>query len=463
MQLNVVLPNAEPQECAPAMEEGGRAHLSLATLRKALIARLDEADRGDRGWWLITRVHLSAARLQQTASYLYDAKAYDGLELSVAHYDALASILGIASDNPKQTINRHIFLAMDRPLQLIERTDGGSWSEIKLTAAGVRLATDPDTPKVFEQILSEIRFCREPWFTPDRVQAYSDFDVLPYRTALRVMTQCHGYIDIDEFDLFVSRIRNMSERAGAISAILEFRSLPAKDKGILLSEVEARIPTGKGGSAKPYSNWRDMARHTFSLFALGQSAIRSGNALLLTGTLVEETAEPAKSGSGAEKKTPQTKPASPKSKSTLKLPASDTPDDLLSPPVSPEANSGNEAETLVGKMLAAAGWEVVYYNHRRGYGFDLWAKKDETAFVIEVKSSLAIASSITLTRLEHEAATKHADNYLLVVVENMASEPTFLVVQNPGKSLAFSKIEQTEFRVSGNGWRKSAITAFFDT
>jgi hypothetical protein len=56
---------------------------------------------------------------------------------------------------------------------------------------------------------------------------------------------------------------------------------------------------------------------------------------------------------------------------------------LLTPPVSPEANTGNEAESLIGKMLAAAGWDVVYYNDRRGYGFDIWAKRGNTAFVVE--------------------------------------------------------------------------------
>ncbi len=72
------------------------------------------------------------------------------------------------------------------------------------------------------------------------------------------------------------------------------------------------------------------------------------------------------------------------------------------PPSIPQGNTGTESEILIGKLLSAAGWKVVYYNQRRGYGFDLWAKKGDQAFVIEVKSALAAYSSVTLTALEYQ-------------------------------------------------------------
>ena len=108
--------------------------MDFAALLVALTARLNEADRGDRAWWLLTRVHLSAVRLQQIVAYLLDAGADVDLELTPAHYANLATILGIGTANPAQGINRHYFLAMDTPLRLLERADGVHWSRVALNS-----------------------------------------------------------------------------------------------------------------------------------------------------------------------------------------------------------------------------------------------------------------------------------------------------------------------------------------
>ena len=132
----------------------------------------------------------------------------------------------------------------------------------------MRLATSENTVGVFEQILSEIRFCREPWYTTSRVAEYDEFDVQPYSTILAVMRRNGGYVDLDEFDLFTSRIRTRDEIRTASEQVAAFRPLSEGEKRRLRREVERRIPAGSGRDpSKPYNNWRDMGRHTFSLFA----------------------------------------------------------------------------------------------------------------------------------------------------------------------------------------------------
>ncbi|WP_315812858.1 protein NO VEIN domain-containing protein [Bradyrhizobium sp. SZCCHNR2028] len=447
--------------------------MSFATLKAGLIKRLDEGDRGDRGWFLITRVHLSASRLQSIASYLYDAGAADPLTLTSAHYDALGELLDIENENPRQTINRHYFLAMQTPLQLIERTVPSSWNEIVLTSAGIQLATSSNSVAVFEQVLKQIRFCREPWFSADRAGEYSEFDIHPYEAILSVMEQSEGYVDLDEFDLFVSRIRAAGEVNQVIANIREFRGLNENQKAELRKEVEDRVPAGKGNDPrKPYNNWRDMARHTFSLFSLGQSAYRDGNELLLAETLAASAAAAPATAPAAEAKagaasTTQQPPSSAtpakaaakatRSKTLLRIPEVEAPPELLTPPHANQANSGTDAELLVGKILAADGWQVVYYNQRRGYGFDLWAKKGSSALVIEVKSFLDAASTVTITQLEHEAATHHKDNFLLVIVENADKDtPLIYVVQNPIAAVKFTARNTSQFTAPRSDWEPKA-------
>jgi hypothetical protein len=128
-----------------------------------------------------------------------------------------------------------------------------------------------------------------------------------------------------------------------------------------------------------------------------------------------------------------------------------------------QSNSGGEAELLIGKIFSAAGWQVVYYNQRRGYGFDLWVQKDKRAFVIEVKSSLKAAAVVTLTSLEYEAAAHHKDTYLLAIVEHAERDaPIIHVIQNPAKIVRFVKKQTNEFTAARSLWSTAARKSFPD-
>ncbi len=436
--------------------------MTFGELRDALTARLDEGDRGDRGWLLLTRVHLSAVRLQQIASYLHDAGATHSLTLTPVHYRNLARNLEIDTPDPAVFINRHYFLAMDTPLRLIERIDARRWREIRLTAAGIALATATDTVEVLENQLASIRFCRVPWYLQRRADEYAAFNVRPYQAMLDVMARSAGYVDIDEFDMFVSRIRTEVEIDPAVARIAAFRLLAEPQKRALRQLVEDRIPDGAGNDPrKPYNNWRDVARHTFSLFALGKHAVRVENELLLTHALARTATEDAKAQEDAGR--PRQRPArarpapAPRTPTFLRIPDAEAPEDLLSPPAAPQANSGADSELLIGKVFAAAGWEVVYYNQRRGYGFDLWVRKDVQAFVVEVKSFVGQGGSVTLTALEFEAANQHGENFLLVVVEDAATyRPRISVIQNPAASVAFTASQSSQFSAARGAWLAAA-------
>jgi hypothetical protein len=439
--------------------------MAFEDLRDALTARLDEGDRGDRGWWLLTRVHLSAVRLQQIASYLHDAGAARALTLTPGHYRNLARNLEIDTPDPAVVINRHYFLAMDTPLRLIERIDPRRWRDIRLTPAGIALATATDTVEVLENQLASIRFCRVPWYSQGRAAEYAAFNVRPYQAILDIMARSAGYVDIDEFDLFVSRIRTEAEIEPAVARVAAFRLLSAPQKQALRQLVEDRIPDGAGTDPrKPYNNWRDVARHTFSLFSLGEHAVRVENELLLTRALARTVTKEVEAEEGAIGR-PRERPArakptpapAPRTPTVLRIPDAEAPEELLSPPAAPQANSGADSELLIGKVFAAAGWEVVYYNQRRGYGFDLWVRKNGQAFVIEVKSFVGQGASVTLTALEFEAAHHHGDNFLLVIVEDAATyHPTIRVIQNPAASITFIESQSSQFSVGRVGWLAAA-------
>ena len=434
--------------------------MDFAALLVALTARLNEADRGDRAWWLLTRVHLSAVRLQQIVAYLLDAGADVDLELTPAHYANLATILGIGTANPAQGINRHYFLAMDTPLRLLERADGVHWSRVALTSYGIALATHANTSGIFENQLRRIRFCRTPWYNQQRVDEYPEFDVRPYDAILAVMAASDGYVDVDEFDLFISRIRNDAEIAHAIAYIAAFRTLDDEQKQNLRNLVSDRMPAGTGNDPrKPYNNWRDMGRHTFSLLSLGESAAQVDNRLYLTAMLAAPIFPALANGGDGEAApaAPALQAPQPPAATVLRIPESQAPEELLTPPGLPQTNSGAEAELLVSKIFAAAGWDVVYYNQKRGYGFDLWVRKDGQAFVIEVKSFVGQGGGISLTALEYEAAQHHGENFLLVIVENaIGSRPTLHVIQNPAATLAFHQAQISQFTVGRVAWIQAA-------
>src|SRR5205823_3757915 len=160
-------------------------------------------------------------------------------------------------------------------------------------------------------------------------------------------------IDRDEYDLFLSRLRNSEEVAWAIDGIREYRELPTEQQSELLNLVRDRIP-----GAKEYQNWRDMALHTFSLFSMGTSLVRVERRLFLAAD-VEDLPPPP----GAPPMAPQPRQFLP-----LALPEPPATEELMDPPVGVEANSGSDGELAVGKLLSASGWRVVYYTNRRGFG-----------------------------------------------------------------------------------------------
>ena len=131
--------------------------------------------------------------------------------------------------------------------------------------------------------------------------------------------------------------------------------------------------------------------------------------------------------------------------------------DLLAPPASPEANTGTEAESLIAKLLKADGFQVAFYTNRRGFGFDIWAKKADMAIVVEVKSSVADMSTITLTRLEHEAAKQYGNSFVLALVDQLGTgTPRVRWIQNPFSKLSISCFKVVQYTVNKSDWEKHA-------
>ncbi len=269
----------------------------------------------------------------------------------------------------------------------------------------------------------------------NRANRYDEFDVRVYEATRRVLTACEGYIDRDEFDFFVSRIRSMGEVDWAVDAIMQYRALSTVEQVALRPEVKNRIP-----GEKAYANWRDVGLHTFSLFSLGTSMVRDGIHLTLTKNWTEAHAEiePEEDGPGR----PQ-----------LKMPEPADSDALLIPPSAPASNDGADAESFVAKVFRSQGWAVAFYTNRRGFGFDLWARKEDAAIVIEVKSSVGQLGAITLTENEYLAALEHRENYVLALVENLDSDkPSLRLIENPAETLQIVERSATTFTISRSEW-----------
>lgn len=433
--------------------------MSFKKLKSQLECQLRNS-RGDHGWWLITRVHLTPGRIRDSVEYLYHAGFQSPKEITVQDYQTLAGISEISREigDPGSSIRRHLFLAMDTPLRLIERTRGNRWKEIKLTDYGVRLATESDPLKVFEDILSQMVFCNTEWFTKERVVRYEGFSVRPYCATLKVMAKSEGWIDRDEYDLFVSRILTEDDCDSVINKIKMFRKLEEEDKKKLRDLVAGA--NGNGGfGAKSYSNWRDMGLHTFSFFSLGYSVVRVGQTLRFTSSQVttalhSDGTKPMLSdtskttlGDGSPKKFERS--------IILQIPSIEDDGGLSIPPAMRESNVGSEAELLVGKLLVSAGWNVRYYSHRRGFGFDIWAHQEDKAMVIEVKSSLGDMPAITLTQAEYQAADEYKENFVLAIVERLNDEtPTVHMIANPIVSLDITQIVATpSWTIASSSWR----------
>lgn len=420
--------------------------MTLRSLRRSVVQRLDEAPRGDHGWSLLTRVHLNAGRLRSLAAYLYDVGFESAQALSDSDYRALAHAAEVDSPEPGVTLRRHYFLAMSTPLRLLERSDGRSWDRIQLTSIGQHLALDPDTGAVLEHVLQEIRFCQEPWFTAQKASVFSDFNVRPYEIALEVMAAADGWVDRDEYDLFLSRVREPDETPAAIDGIAQFRDLPPDERQELLDEVRTRVP-----GAKAHQNWRDTALHTFSLFSLGKSAVRLQQRLILsTSAALDSLGEEDSSGEPGRQLR--------RSAQRLRLQIPSDPEGAGKPPVAPAANVGTDGELLVSKLLEADGWTVVFYSNRRGFGFDLWAARGDQTMVVEVKSSVTKLSTVSLTRLEFEAAAEYGTNFVLALVEDIvSSDVSVSFVVDPASRLPLTEVSTVEFVTPRSAWLPAAI------
>ena len=432
--------------------------MSLENVRRRLVGRLEEGDRGDRGWFVITRVHVAVSWLKGIAEYLENRGAGGVIELTGNDYRRLATIIETDSDDPGVQLRRHHLLVMDKPLQLLQRVNGRRWDRIVLTDLGRELAYTDDPAKVLERSLSAIRFAVEPWSPPDRVEQYNAFDLQAYEITKEVLLRCDGYIDRNEFDFFVSRIRHSDEVAGAAAAITDYRALAPEEQETLHAEVSDRIP-----GAKAYSNWRDVGLHTFSLFSLGTAMVREGTRLSLTANWVGAHAVPA-----AAEGVPADEPAAPPVPEApvlpegaalpqLRMPEPPEVEDLLTPPAAPASNDGADAESFVAKVLRSQGWEVAFYTNRRGYGFDLWARRENRAMVVEVKSSVGALGAVSLTPTEHMAAQEHGDSYVLALVEHMDSDsPRLRMVQNPVATLEIEERMSASYVIARAEWLRAA-------
>ena len=426
--------------------------MSLEQVRRRLADRLKDGDRGDRGWFVITRVHVALSWLKGIAEYLENRGGGGDIRLTDHDYQRLATIIETDTHDPGVQLRRHHLLVMDKPLQLLRRVDGRQWNRIVLTDLGRALAYTDDPSVVLEQSLSAIQFAVEPWSPPDRVAQYNEFRLRVYEVTKQVLRRCDGYIDRNEFDLFVSRIRRSGEVASAADVIADYRALAPEEQHSLHDEVRNRLP-----GAKEYSNWRDIGLHTFSLFSLGTSMVRNATRLLLTSDWVGAHAVPA---------APILPPRPPEAAAhppeglvapQLRMPQPPELDDLLTPPAAPASNAGAAAESFVAKVLRSQGWEVAFYTNRRGYGFDLWARQENRAMVVEVKSSLGALGAVSLTPTEHQAAREHGASYVLALVEHLNSaSPRLRLVQNPVATLHIEERMSASYVITRAEWLRAA-------
>lgn len=441
--------------------------MSRQSVLNRVSQRLSQDQQGDRGWFIITRVHVEAYWLKDIADYIFQKYGRSTFSPDAQDYRRLAQITGtgVGNSNPGLQLRRHHLLVMYKPLQLIERINPRSWAGIRLTREGFAVSQNPFFSVVLEKILDKIVFAQPPAIPSDRIQAYAQFNIAAYDATRRILQACDGYINRDEFDYFVSRVRKDSEIPWAIDGIIDYRQTIASLSTAQVSQLKSSLNALVRNNLEPkqYQNWRDIALHTFSLFGVGTSMVRRGTELWLTSSQVGTTQNPngqanvvagVEPGQAATQKAAATKiPV----KATLKIPNPPEDDGLLAPPVARVANGGAEAENLVAKLLQSDGWRVVFYSNKRGYGFDIWATKDKRAMVIEVKSSLKAMGDVTLTDTEHDAASTYKENYILAIVENAHDEnPSVLFISNPMQRIKAVESDVTCHRLRQGDWRPHA-------
>ncbi len=393
--------------------------LNFAQLQRVVQKIFTNLPSPDHGWWLITRDHIAFSELVTACQYFFTNARRNFISLSSVDYNQLHQALGrkVPMGGAGQTLRRHLLLNMMTPLGLIERRHPNKWDKIRLTKAGQQIAQGYLPALILEQRLRQIKFAKQPWSPPDRVERYSAFSVSPHHVLLTVLRRTSGYLDRHEYRLFVAHQRNHKNMKIVIQNILSFRNLSHEQQKKFLNYERKQF----GNAKKKYSNWSDMDLHTFSLMSLGTSFVRVGHELRLTQHIearpqhivIEESTNPLQI--------------------VIRRPlASPVPPTPPSPPI--QANTGYDAEMLVASLLRAEGFEVFDYTRTRGYGFDLWIKHFQTGdiFFVEVKSSQSQLSSLTLTALEFQAAQQYGENYLLFIIEELRQpNPNIWVVQNP--------------------------------
>jgi hypothetical protein len=88
----------------------------------------------------------------------------------------------------------------------------------------------------------------------------------------------------------------------------------------------------------------------------------------------------------------------------------------------------------------------------------LWARKANQAFLIEVKSFSVQGGVVVLTPVEHQAASHHRANFLLVVVEDAAtSTPRIHVIQNPARVIEFAERTLAQYSAPRTAWLPSTM------
>jgi len=90
--------------------------MSPEQIRRALAGRLEEGGSGDRGWFVITRVHVAVSWLKGIAEYLGSRCGGDAIRLTEYDFRNLGRIVGTKAGDPGMLLRRHHLLAMEKPL-----------------------------------------------------------------------------------------------------------------------------------------------------------------------------------------------------------------------------------------------------------------------------------------------------------------------------------------------------------
>ena len=434
----------------------------MPDIEEWLSTTYDSLPNYNYGWWLTTREHLDVATLVTAAQFIYGRFGRQAGSLSSENYNDFQRALGrtVPQKGAKTALDRHLLLNMWRPLRLIDRVQNNRINPFYLTDYGLNLAQTAEPRRILESILREIKFVDEDWTRPKVMDDYAGISVRPHQVLHKVLVGLDEYLTRDEYRLFISRMRSDEKESidQVIELIINFRACPESFRNSLLLLEFPLFP-----KQKAFHNWIDMALHTFSLFSLGTQFRRNDKILVLAGTAVDATIENAfvlpEGSTSVQTAVPNNLKRASRRKVELKTPSFDP--ELDTPPApNIEANSGQEAEGYIKRLLEANGFEVRDFSHYRGYGFDLWTRHSSTGnvYYCEVKSSIILLATIEFTRLEVEAAQKYRERYLVFCVENFdcsKSSGDVWTLQDPWNDLPSVKTPKTTTTYSAprSEWR----------